>query len=227
MKRLSQLFLITMLFILPIWSMSEVHAADIENCSDECSCCLYMMEHLGDFGHISSAEEAVGMVMSFPAATVNPTAAEILQEMLYRYDAFAFGNAWFYGQGKLSYEEMCDWGTNGEVCYTGCELAGSTSYQSCTGELQWTENEANTEIASELIFICNTCFPTENYLYRCQSGFYGRPADDGLSGCNPCPNPGTSLPGTTSMYSCYIPKGTFTEESGSGNYLNNCYYIKQ
>ena len=213
-------FSLLMFIILPIWSISEAHAADIENCSDECTCCQYMMDHLGDFGQIFSAEEAAGMVMSFPSATVNPTAAVILQEMLYRYDPFAFGNAWFYGQGKLSYEEMCDWGTNGEVCYAGCELAGSTSYQSCDEELQWYESEAGTEAADGKIFLCRDCFDTGQRVYRCGIGYYGRPADDGLSGCNPCPR-------TTSMYSCYIPKGTFTEESGSGNYLNNCYYIKQ
>lgn len=45
------------------------------------------------------------------------------------------------------------------------------------------------------------------------------------SKCVDCPSPGTSASGATAITDCYIPKNTtFSDETGSGVYTDDCHY---
>ena len=71
----------------------------------------------------------------------------------------------------------------------------------------------------------------------CDVGYYGNPSysyseryGDYFSGCYRCPSSNgvygtTATVGGTSVAECYLPSGnTFSDETGSGTYSNNCYY---
>lgn len=60
--------------------------------------------------------------------------------------------------------------------------------------------------------------------YRCTAGYYGRP-NASAPHCAPCPAPGTSGTGASSINECYIPSGTTgSNASGTFTYTSNCYY---
>lgn len=71
-------------------------------------------------------------------------------------------------------------------------------------------------------------FCDEHAIYQCAAGYYGT-STNGISGCTRCPSSNgtdtTSVAGSTSITSCYIPSGTtFSDTSGSGIYTSHCYY---
>lgn len=75
---------------------------------------------------------------------------------------------------------------------------------------------------------CSTNCTTKT-VYRCNNGFYGT-ASAGGAGCYECPsdesgNVGYSEKGTTSITGCYIKAGAnFSDGTGSGTYVEDCYY---
>ena len=65
-----------------------------------------------------------------------------------------------------------------------------------------------------------TCAGGNGSTFVCNSGTY-----KSGSGCASCPSPGTSPSGSTSISSCYIPRGAIgSDGSGTYMYTANCYY---
>lgn len=79
-------------------------------------------------------------------------------------------------------------------------------------------------------FSCNVTYTLSEY--GCANGFYSTnaSAEENMT-CTPCPQitntstQYTSALGNTSITGCYIPSGaSFSDNTGSGTYTNNCYY---
>lgn len=72
--------------------------------------------------------------------------------------------------------------------------------------------------------ICSTGVAT----YFCAPGYYGKSNAIGTGGCTRCPDGHTSAGGNgTTITSCYIPSGTsFSDDTGSGTYTNDCYWAE-
>ncbi len=69
-----------------------------------------------------------------------------------------------------------------------------------------------------------------SYIYRCAAGYYGS-STDGTSGCNRCPKLlnssiyGASAAGSEDVTNCYMPAGTvFSNSTGSGVFTEDCQY---
>lgn len=113
-----------------------------------------------------------------------------------------------------SYDSSC---TNEEIC--NCELEITTNNTShvittvtgtrklgCNGTIRYAE--------------CLRSIPR----YTCENGYYGTPLNS-TSGCNKCPEPGTSKTPATDLSQCYIPaERTNSDSTGTYIYTNNCYY---
>ena len=113
-----------------------------------------------------------------------------------------------------------------EVCIKDENCASCTNCD--TTPSAWTSVSAT--IKRRTVKTCNCGTRESGYEYRCIAGYYGSPTNS-LSGCTPCPEPGTSDAGTGSAaLSCYVSDGTpYSDETGSGAYRvtsggNKCRY---
>lgn len=105
--------------------------------------------------------------------------------------------------------------------------SGGSSGGSCT-TTSWTS--AGTGAQSRKY--CSTSTSLGVMQCRCIANYYGTPSYSGgkCTGCTPCPsddsgNDGVSPVASTSVTACYIAANTnFTDSTGSGTYVGQCYY---
>ena len=212
----------TALFII---FQKNVHAAGAfgDECNDYCSCCQILMDEFEYFNPVTTEQDAINNICTWAGAYPSAYAQTVYQELCDRY-ADTLGKAWLYAHGYESAYRLCYWGTYGAVCGTegaDCPLPG----ESTCPQAVWTDSiYTGYQQQAEPIAICNDCYPTNNITYRCDNGYYGRPTTT-PSGCQKCVTPGTSVAGSTSITSCYIPaNSTLSDATGSGIYTSNCYY---
>ena len=66
---------------------------------------------------------------------------------------------------------------------------------------------------------------TESTQYGCAAGYYADVSTGTATmTCMPCPDGGTNANGTVLKTSCYLPAGTFSDETGSGTISGTCYW---
>lgn len=100
----------------------------------------------------------------------------------------------------------------------------------CVSDVTWTRVTTLSPYEKKTTRTCNCGTCVENTAYRCAIGYWGS-STNGTSGCTRCPrdeggNYGTTAAaGSTVVTACYIDSGkTFTDATGTGTYVGDCYY---
>ena len=103
--------------------------------------------------------------------------------------------------------------------YNDC-VRSCTGCTNCTSDTSWSAGNTGYEKKVTRTCDCNTCRTSTSY--RCAAGYYGS-STNGTSGCMRCPSSGgvygTSVAGSTSITSCYIPAGAISWTDSTGTYV--------
>ena len=127
------------------------------------------------------------------------------------------------GEGEITCD-YCDIPNKGEVISDWGELGNNIVGRTLCGDVG-----GDDVFASENNWTCDVDFTAE-YEYGCAAGYYQSAGTGASMTCTRCPSSGgvygTNSVGTTAITSCYMPSGSsFSETSGSGTYIGNCYYV--
>lgn len=230
MKKLSNtlIFLVfSAIIFVPQKTLALVQYGD--PCLNACDCCEVMLEYLTTTGsnELTNSQLVASAMMSVTNTYPDQNSRPILLQNLVHLENLV--DTWLGAHGKLSSLEMCDWATNGQVCQAGCEPRNPTpgGPQDCSVNQVWTTSPSNPglEASQKIEFFCFDCFKLNQAEYRCSAGYYGTPQPLANTGCDKCPDPGTSNPATTDITGCYIKDGiTFSDENGDWTFTESCNY---
>lgn len=122
---------------------------------------------------------------------------------------------------EAGYETACNPNSPSGVCAHMCELDCSKLTCSNCDNGPWSAKGTGYMTRTARWCDCGTCKSRTDY--ACAANYYGTPTSNGTSGCSPCPAPGTSGMGSTSVTNCSIT--SFSNSTGSGHFQpEKCYY---